>query len=94
MNIIQLELPGAAFEKPLTERQKAAEAKSKAQVRRAALIAAKKLDAAVEAMEDYLLVVRSAGLPIRGEDDARKLLIRDMRDYSGFLENKYSKESS
>lgn len=90
----QLDLPGAAFEKPLTERQKATDAKAKAQVRRAALNAAKKLDAAAEAMSDYMFACLEAGMPFRGADDARRLLERQLRDFAGFLENKYAKEPS
>ena len=57
-----------------------------AQYRKAMLKCEKHLDQAADALLDLYRSARDAGMPgVRGEDDGRLLLARNIREYSGYL---------
>lgn len=61
--------------------------------KKAALVAAKKLDAAADAVSAFALacaMCADASSP-RGDDDGRRLLAQSMRKYAGHLNSVYDK---
>jgi hypothetical protein len=65
--------------------------KAQAKKRQAALILAKKLNAAVDATNAFLRACLDAGEPGRGLDDGRVLLIGQMSEYASYLDAVYNK---
>jgi len=63
---------------------------------RVALVCAKKLDAAAQALSSFLLACNqcrdgSESLRLQGKGiDSRETMIRDLKEYSGWLESRYA----
>lgn len=73
-----------------SERDKKAQAKAEAAVKKAALATAKKLNAAAESLNEFLSACLDAGHEDRmGSADGRRRLSADMLEYSGWLEAVY-----
>ncbi|HOI65874.1 MAG TPA: hypothetical protein PLD03_04640 [Thiomonas arsenitoxydans] len=68
--------------------------KAKAAQRRSALDLVKKLNAAADATNRFLLACLDAGEAGRGLDDGRVILIRNMTEYACHLDAVYNKEGS
>lgn len=77
----------------LSDRDRKAQARAEAARKKAALICAKKLQAAADALSDFgmaCLECNDASSPRRA-DDGRTLLAASMREYAGYLESVYDK---
>ncbi|MBS0501145.1 MAG: hypothetical protein JSR74_12580 [Proteobacteria bacterium] len=61
-------------------------------VKKTALKLATALDKACDAMNAYTCACRDAGLPFKGADDGRVLLLEDMVEYHMYLRSVYDKE--
>lgn len=61
--------------------------------KKAGIDCAKKLNAAAKALSDYLMACNEcrdgSGSEQRGISDGRNMLIRDICEYSGYLESRY-----
>ena len=68
--------------------------KQEAQVKKAGLKLAQALDKAGDAMNAYTSACRDAGLPFKGLDDGRVLLLEDMVEYQMYLRSIYDKEGT
>ena len=60
-------------------------------VQKKALKLAAALEKACDAMNEYSSACRDAGLPFKGLDDSRVLLMEDMVEYLGYLYSVYDK---
>jgi len=78
----------------LSERDKKSQARADAAVKRTGLAAAKKLEAAADALNDFLHAYLDAGYEdMRGAADSRRVLISNIMEYASYLDGKYgSKE--
>ena len=79
----------------LSDRDKKSQAKAEAARRRAALQLIKRLDAAGEALGEFLtacIECRDGSGEIRGEADGRRILRRDIAEYSAWLSSVYDKQ--
>lgn len=79
----------------LSDRDKKEQARAEAARRKAALQLIKRLDAASEALREFLSACTacqdgSSG-EIRGEADSRRILMRDINEYSNWLSGVYEK---
>jgi len=61
-------------------------------VKKTALALAKALEKSCDAMNGYTAACREAGLPFKGADDGRVLLMEDMVEYFMYLRSVYDKE--
>jgi len=78
----------------LSDRDRKAQARAEAARRKAGLACAKKLDAAAEALHEFVMAClecNDASSP-RGEDDGRTLLQRSIREYAGYLESVFGEK--
>ena len=66
--------------------------KQEAQVKKTGMKLAHALDKAGDAMNAYTAACREAGLPFKGLDDGRVLLLEDMVEYQMHLRSVYDKE--
>ena len=66
--------------------------RAKAAQNRAALDLVKKLNAAADAANRFLMACLDAGEAGRGLDDSRVILIRSMMEYANHLDAVYNKE--
>lgn len=66
--------------------------KQEAQVKKTGLKLAQSLEKSCDAMNDYLRACREAGLPYKGADDGRTLLMERMTEFSCYLDSVYNKE--
>ena len=66
--------------------------KQEAQVKKAGMKLAVALDKAGNALRAYSAACRDAGLPFKGLDDSRILLLEDMVEYQMHLRGIYDKE--
>jgi hypothetical protein len=62
-----------------------------ARVKKAGLLAMKKLDEASAALRAFYTTARDAGYPVKGQDDSRLLLIESMQEYARYLSGRYDK---
>lgn len=76
-----------------SDRDKRRTSQRQAARKKAALDCAKKLDAACEALSAFLRACNDcsdgSGDTQRGISDGRQMMIRDLAEYSGYLESKY-----
>lgn len=61
-------------------------------VKKTALKLAQALEKSCDAMNAYTAACRDAGLPFKGADDGRVLLLEDMAEFSCHLRSVYDKE--
>lgn len=61
-------------------------------VKKTALKLAQALEKSCDAMNAYTAACRDAGLPFKGADDGRVLLLEDMVEFSCHLRSVYDKE--
>lgn len=61
-------------------------------VKKTALKLAQALEKSCDAMKAYTAACRDAGLPFKGADDGRVLLLEDMVEFSYYLRSVYDKE--
>lgn len=74
----------------LSERDKKSQARADAAVKRSGLAAAKKLEAAADAVNEFLHACLDAGhADMRGAGDGRRVLIGNIMEYASYLEGKY-----
>ena len=77
----------------LSERDKKAQAKAEATRKKVALSCAKKLEAAADSLNEFLAACREcrdgSGNELQGQSDGRTLLVGNLMEYSGYLEQKY-----
>lgn len=66
--------------------------RKQAAVQRTALKLAQALEKSCEAMNAYTRACRDAGLPFKGADDGRVLLLENMAEFSSYLRSVYDKE--
>lgn len=66
--------------------------RKQAAVKRTALKLAQALEKSCAAMNAYTRACRDAGLPFKGADDGRVLLLENMVEYSCYLRAVYDKE--
>lgn len=79
----------------LSDRDKLSQARAEAARKRAARALIKKLDATKEALNEFLFTCidcRDGSGDVRGEADSRRLLMRDITEYSSWLSSVYDKE--
>lgn len=88
----QLSMSGSDW---LSEQDKRRQAKAEATRKKAALACAKKLEAAANALSEFLMACvdcnDGSGDELMGASDGRKRMIADLNEYSGWLESKYGK---
>lgn len=65
--------------------------KQEQQVKKTALKLAQVLEKACDSMNDYTRACRDAGLPFKGADDGRVLLLEDMSEFYVFLRSVHDK---
>jgi hypothetical protein len=77
----------------LSDRDRNSQAKAEAARKKAALAASKKLQAAADALSELMAACNDCkdGSSVRREDDGRILLMRNILEYAGWLDNVYSK---
>lgn len=77
----------------LSDRDKQAQARAESKRKKAAIACARKLEAASEALSDFLHVCLDCHdeSRSRGADDGRLILIRNITEYAGYLSSKYDK---
>ena len=68
--------------------------KQEAQVKKAGMKLAVALDKAGDALSAYSAACREAGLPFKGVDDSRVLLLENMTEYQMHLRGIYDKEGT
>lgn len=78
----------------LSERDKKSQARADAAVKRTGLAAAKKLEAAAEALNEFLHACLDAGHEdTRGAADGRRILTNNLMEYSSYLESRFGSKS-
>lgn len=78
----------------LSERDKKSQTRADAAVKRTGLAAAKKLEAAAEAVNDFLHACLDAGHEDqRGAADGRRVLISNIMEYASYLDGKYGSKT-
>ena len=76
-----------------SDREIKAQAKADAKRRRAGIACAQKLEAASRALSEYLSACNECrdASACRGDDDGRRILIRNINEYAGYLSSVYDK---
>ncbi|TXH90418.1 MAG: hypothetical protein E6Q78_05095 [Rhodoferax sp.] len=78
----------------LSERDQKSQARADAAVKRSGAAAAKKLEAAAEAVNEFLHACLDAGHDdIRGAADGRRVLISNIMEYASYLDGKYGSKT-
>lgn len=77
----------------LSDRDRKAQARAEAKRKQTALVCAKKLESAADALHDFLMacIECNDGSRDRGADDGRRTLQESMREYSGYLDSVFNK---
>ena len=82
----------------LSDRERRAHAKAEANRTKAGSAAAKKLEAAIAAVAEFLHCCNAcqdgSGDEKRGISDGRHILMRDMREYASWLDSKYVRNAN
>lgn len=82
----------------LSDRERRAQAKVEANRNKAGSAAAKKMEAAVSAVAEFLRCCNAcqdgSGDEERGISDGRHILMRDMREYASWLDSKYVRNAN
>lgn len=81
----------------MSDSDKKAHAKAEKRREKAAVSCSKKLEAAADALNEFLHACNDckdgSGQEIRGAADGRLRLISDMMEYSGYLDSKYGRSA-
>ena len=78
----------------LSEPDKKSKARAEASIKRTGLAASKKLEAAADALNDFLRACMDAGHEDqRGAADGRRILINDIMEYSSYLDARFGNKS-
>lgn len=77
----------------LSERDRKQQARAEAARKKAAQVCAKKLEAAAEALHDFVMACNECddGSRSRGDDDGRAILQRNMREYAAWLDSVFNR---
>lgn len=77
-----------------SDRDRRSQAKAEAARKKAAMACAKKLEAAADALHELVMACMDCndGSRLRGDDDGRVLLQRNMREFAGWLESVYGRK--
>ncbi len=82
----------------LSDRERRAQAKAETNRNKAGIAAAKKVEAAVSAVAEFLRCCNAcrdgSGDEQRGISDGRHILMREMREYAGWLDSKYVRNAN
>ncbi|MBP9032544.1 MAG: hypothetical protein KBG29_01535 [Pseudomonadales bacterium] len=77
----------------LSDRDRKTQARAEARRKAAALKCSRKLDEARDALNEFLSACLDCGhVEATRLDDSRRLLMRDMSEYSSYLDSVYNKE--
>lgn len=77
-----------------SDRDRKAKARADANVKKTAIAAAKKLETAADALNEFLSACLDADHPdTQGAGDGRRTLVSSMMEYSGYLESVYGRRS-
>lgn len=78
----------------LSERDKKSQARADAAVKRTGLAAAKKLEAAADALNEFLHACLDASHEdMRGASDGRRVLINNIMEYSSYLDGRFGSKA-
>lgn len=78
----------------LSDRDKKSQARADAAVKRTGLVAAKKLEAAAEAVNEFLHACLDAGHEdMRGASDGRRVLINNIMEYASYLDGRFGSKN-